>query len=147
MSDNLVKSNDEGKVVPSVSAKDKPSIQPESADVNIKIGSIDINDGNIAYIVNEVEQAQNSAQAARIRREIKAEDRLEWLKRMQQILVLVFMGVTLSIWTVLATWAAIELMFFNNGHLTDLSEKVLGMLLESGLAAIVAFFAIKRFEK
>jgi hypothetical protein len=108
---------------------------------------IDVNGSDLGVMEDQVEKAQRAGEVARLVRETKSADRLEWLKFTQQIFVLGFMIATFLIWVTLATWSAYQLMSHVNNANHETAKTILNTLLESGLAAIVAFFMIKRFEK
>jgi len=74
-------------------------------------------------------------------------DRMEWSARWQQRLVLTFIGFVLLFLCAAAVWAFWILALTIKSPHEDMAHDIVKLLIESGIAALIGFFAIKTFEK
>jgi hypothetical protein len=75
------------------------------------------------------------------------EDRLEWVLRWQQSLILVFLAFCLVAAAVAGGWALHIELWGGDAEQTERAHHIFEILMDAGIAALVGFFAIKRFEK
>lgn len=75
------------------------------------------------------------------------EDRLDWVHRWQQRLILAFLIYCFVVAGISAGWAIYVVLWGGAHEQTERAFHIFKILMDAGIAALVGFFAIKRFEK
>jgi len=91
--------------------------------------------------------AEIEARARETRREQDKKDRVEWITHSQQKLMFMFLVFVIALICISSSWAMYIFMSYGNSHQVELAKDIFKVLMESGIAAAVGFFAIKAFEK
>ena len=88
------------------------------------------------------------ARESRLRdRQDRADDRMESSALWQQRLVLAFIGFVLVFLCFAAAWSFVVLISTDKSPRVEVAHDLVKLLIESGIAALIGFFAIKTFEK
>jgi hypothetical protein len=109
---------------------------------------IDFTGDDPATLQSSVSRVKNEELAhRRLQRVEEQEDRREWVLRWQQNLVLLFLMFVLLTAIVASGWAMHIELWGGTEQQTERAHHIFEILMDAGIAALVGFFAIKRFEK